>query len=1189
MTATYIPTSQIANDPAGILWLEKRENQTGKTTLEDIKDALDEYRNNFNSGNISKAEILTLHRAYPDSPTYKQAAVGIQKMDMVDPLVIGGPASVEMIDREGHLITTNALNKAFKKFMDNQRTRNVMVLHSDVQVGWALPAYISKGGQIFKSGVGDSGLFFICELRDDTAIAKKVADQINQGMLKSYSIAGSATKIQNMKKGETPYMQVDEMELAEVTICEKGVNQGASFELLKAELPQTGKIDKDQCGYRDATAPETKMGINCGHCKYFNSETRTCDVVVGDIMPGDYCRLFAPCEEKKPQAIVHRKIVIMRKDTNGQLDFANSFLDWMEKAKKEEDPLKSGKSFATLNNFAGREAEHHRLLQEYGFPSEPSLDSMRYIPVVETETDDDGKPINIIPPWVVNEAGQDLGDKLDEDAPSFKKSLDILDEILHKANPYRPNRSSDPESKRRFQKIPAKFRRFKSSGDRGQRNPTVSSAPSREEAAEQRVTSIGDASKIDPKNPKLSVDKANGDPPQPPRINPQTYVPPTGQEGPEMGQQSGPGLFGRLGRQFGQGMEGGAEAGAAKVGAGVGAAMGGAQQLGRQAAAGAGAGKQAIGAGAERVAAGGRAVAGRGREVAGQAAQRGAELGRQAGQAVAAGGRQVMDRGRERLGAGARRMGELFRAGAQRVGEAGKAVNRGLTRADLAAGKGLRRVKAGAKDVGRRAAEGGRRAVAAGQEAGGRVAAGGREFGRRVAYDAKGAKEAGGRAATRGAELGQRAGSRAKAGGQAAGRRAALEARRAGRGAKEFGGGLREGFGSVTGYGEGIDRAPIFDEIRSGGGRRDAQGRLRRTAEGRRGQLAGNRSGARRIGQLFGATGRGAAEGARIGAQGIAEGATRGATGFAQGLTERDLGSELAERGRDPGLQGKIQRGARRLGGATRMGGVQTGRGARGFGSGLVGKRGEDEYGKRPASLTEALGRRVGEATRGVGRNTPGVGSGSRQGRQERRTAAEQQRHMQEQEGVGMGIDYQPNAHRGATLREQHQMVTGLTDRINAGHNLSPKEWMQAIHHLSQTPDGQRFAHFGDIDMSHEDWNKPIAFGEMKEHLNRMNIQHLTHGDIGKRTFDKLINRISNVTSGEEGGRNPIKPRAYQGDKDDGETLETGLEDEDKKEDEKKKTEEWNFAVMNSGNLEKSYDAKSNVTDTFKRAFKIGA
>ena len=180
----YFTTSEVARNPESIFWLEK--GQTGKTTMNDIQDALTEYKNSFDAGNASKAEILTLHRAFPDSPTYQQAAVGIQKMDMVDPLVIGGPASVEMIDREGHLITTQALGKAFQKFMDNQRTRNVMVLHSDVQVGWALPAYISKGGQIFKSGVGDKGLFFICELRDDTAIAKKVADQINSGLLKRY-------------------------------------------------------------------------------------------------------------------------------------------------------------------------------------------------------------------------------------------------------------------------------------------------------------------------------------------------------------------------------------------------------------------------------------------------------------------------------------------------------------------------------------------------------------------------------------------------------------------------------------------------------------------------------------------------------------------------------------------------------------------------------------------------------------------------------------------------------------------------------------------------------------------------------------------------------------------------------------------------------------------------------------------
>ena len=55
--------------------------------------------------------------------------------------------------------------------MENFRTRNAMVLHSDVQVGWALPAYISKSGQIFKSGISGNGLFFSTELRNDTKIS----------------------------------------------------------------------------------------------------------------------------------------------------------------------------------------------------------------------------------------------------------------------------------------------------------------------------------------------------------------------------------------------------------------------------------------------------------------------------------------------------------------------------------------------------------------------------------------------------------------------------------------------------------------------------------------------------------------------------------------------------------------------------------------------------------------------------------------------------------------------------------------------------------------------------------------------------------------------------------------------------------------------------------------------------------
>lgn len=227
-------------DDASITVIEK---QFGRTTVQDISEALDEYKRLFNAGIASDAEISTLARAYPKNIDYQKAMANIKQ----EPVVVGGPASVELIDREGHLITTNALKKAFTKYMSNFRTRNTMVLHSDVQVGWALPAYITKSGQVFKSGVDDKGLFFVTEIRNDTKIANKVLEQIDDGKLKSYSIAGSATKTQPMTQGLMPYMQVDDMELAEITVCEKGVNQGAKFDILKGTDAVTHTCTDGSC------------------------------------------------------------------------------------------------------------------------------------------------------------------------------------------------------------------------------------------------------------------------------------------------------------------------------------------------------------------------------------------------------------------------------------------------------------------------------------------------------------------------------------------------------------------------------------------------------------------------------------------------------------------------------------------------------------------------------------------------------------------------------------------------------------------------------------------------------------------------------------------------------------------------------------------------------------------------------
>ena len=366
---------QYVSDDSEIIALEKASKRPLGVT--DISEALDEYKKLFTAGISSPSELLTLVRAFPTNKSYTNAAKKLGMFeDDFEPMVVGGPASVEMVDREGHLITTDALQRAFVNYMKSFRTRNAMVLHSDVQVGWALPAYISKSGNIYKSGVDPKGLFFICELRDDTRIAKRVMEQIKEGKLKSYSIAGSATKTQNIQKGMQSYMQVDDMELAEVTVCEKGVNQDASFNILKA-----------------SSGRPTQSCID-GSCLMKSEHTHS------------------------------PTTVLVKQD--GNVDFLASLLNLV----KDDNPFTNtigtdDTELLETEAYRKREQLHHSLLDEQGFPAELEPEQMRYIPVAEDDIDEDGKVINKKPPWVVNTAGQDLGTSHTNEALSPPKGATI--------------------------------------------------------------------------------------------------------------------------------------------------------------------------------------------------------------------------------------------------------------------------------------------------------------------------------------------------------------------------------------------------------------------------------------------------------------------------------------------------------------------------------------------------------------------------------------------------------------------------------------------------------------------------------------------------------------------------------------------------------------------------------------------
>ena len=156
------------------------------------------------------------------------------------------------------------------------------------------------------------------------------------------------------------YMQVDDMELAEVTVCEKGVNQEASFDILKA-----------------SSGRPTKSCID-GSCLMKSEHT-------------------------------HNPITVLVKE-DGNVSFLASLLNLV----KDDNPFTNtmGKDDTELletEAYRKREAVHHQLLDEQGFPAEVMPEQNRYIPTAEIELDENSRPIHVKPPWVVNEAGQDLG------------------------------------------------------------------------------------------------------------------------------------------------------------------------------------------------------------------------------------------------------------------------------------------------------------------------------------------------------------------------------------------------------------------------------------------------------------------------------------------------------------------------------------------------------------------------------------------------------------------------------------------------------------------------------------------------------------------------------------------------------------------------------------------------------------
>jgi len=168
--------------------------------------------------------------------------------------VIAGYASVDVVDKQNDKITLNAIRDAASGFMKNDRFRNVMITHSNVQVGEVLDKYTDSKGKVLKTGVDDTGFFVVIKLRNDIEKAKEVARDVRRGKLRSFSIGGQAINKANKYDPDIgSYKEIDKLELHEITICEEGINPEAKFNIIK-EDKKMSEIEKALAEFNDVMA-----------------------------------------------------------------------------------------------------------------------------------------------------------------------------------------------------------------------------------------------------------------------------------------------------------------------------------------------------------------------------------------------------------------------------------------------------------------------------------------------------------------------------------------------------------------------------------------------------------------------------------------------------------------------------------------------------------------------------------------------------------------------------------------------------------------------------------------------------------------------------------------------------------------------------------------------------------------------
>jgi hypothetical protein len=143
----------------------------------------------------------------------------------IDSTYLYGVASTTKLDRDSEAVDMSSLESCFKSYM---ATNPIICFNHDVHkaIGTVVDKYEGKDGTVYKSGVINGLLKIVVKL---SSVANDVIEQINEGILKSFSIGGRA---KHVLKGEITNLVFTD--LFEISVVPIGSNKESLFSVVKS-------------------------------------------------------------------------------------------------------------------------------------------------------------------------------------------------------------------------------------------------------------------------------------------------------------------------------------------------------------------------------------------------------------------------------------------------------------------------------------------------------------------------------------------------------------------------------------------------------------------------------------------------------------------------------------------------------------------------------------------------------------------------------------------------------------------------------------------------------------------------------------------------------------------------------------------------------------------------------------------